>query len=80
MARDPVCGMMVKEEGLKAVHDGQAYYFCSDFCRNLFEKDPEKYGGVFVSTFFGITSEKMDLQNLTRSSSSWYSKKREPRI
>src|SRR5512136_2014939 len=35
--------MTVKEEGMKAVHDGQTYYFCSDFCKNLFEKEPEKY-------------------------------------
>lgn len=43
MAKDPVCGMTVKEEGLKSVHNGQTYYFCSDFCKNLFEKDPKKY-------------------------------------
>src|SRR4030042_1659153 len=43
VAKDPVCGMMVKEEGIKCDYQGQTYYFCSDFCRNLFEKDPERY-------------------------------------
>jgi|GEM_PF-2139380 len=44
MAKDPVCGMTVKEErGLKSDYKGQTYYFCSDFCKNLFEKDPERY-------------------------------------
>ena len=43
MAKDPICGMTVKEEGVKCIHNGQTYYFCSDFCKNQFEKDPEKY-------------------------------------
>jgi len=43
MAKDPVCGMTVKEEGLKSIHNGETYYFCSDFCKNLFEKEPERY-------------------------------------
>jgi len=44
MDKDPVCGMMVrKEKGVKLDYQGEAYYFCSDFCKNLFEKDPEKY-------------------------------------
>jgi starch phosphorylase len=44
MAKDPICGMTVSEEkGLKVEYQSQTYYFCSDFCKNLFEKDPEKY-------------------------------------
>src|SRR4030067_3583833 len=44
MAKDPICGMTVKEEtGLKFDYQGQTYYFCSEFCKNLFEKDPERY-------------------------------------
>jgi len=35
--------MTVKEDGLKSTHNGETYYFCSDFCKNLFEKDPGKY-------------------------------------
>ncbi len=44
MAKDPICGMTVSEEkGLKVDYQGQTYYFCSDFCRKLFDKDPERY-------------------------------------
>jgi starch phosphorylase len=44
MAKDPVCGMTVKEEkGIKSLHEGLTYYFCSEFCKNLFEKDPQRY-------------------------------------
>src|SRR4030066_477900 len=44
MAKDPICGMTVSEEkGLKVDYQGQCYYFCSEFCKNLFEKDPERY-------------------------------------
>ena len=44
MAKDPICGMTVKEEtGLKFDYKGQTYYFCSEFCKDLFEKDPERY-------------------------------------
>ncbi len=43
MAKDPVCGMTVKEGGLKSDHEGQTYFFCSEFCKNLFEKDPGRY-------------------------------------
>jgi starch phosphorylase len=49
MAKDPVCGMAVKEDGLKSIHNGETYYFCSDFCKNLFEKDPEKYVELRIS-------------------------------
>ena len=44
MVKDPVCGMMVREEKrVKLDYQGQSYYFCSDFCRNLFDKDPDRY-------------------------------------
>ena len=44
MAKDPVCGMTVKEETeLRVDYLGLTYYFCSEFCRGLFQKDPERY-------------------------------------
>jgi len=44
MAKDPICGMTVKEEkGLTFIHKGETFYFCSEFCKHLFEKDPERY-------------------------------------
>lgn len=41
---DPVCGMTVETTGAKsAIHDGHAYYFCSQDCREKFEAAPETY-------------------------------------
>ncbi len=45
MAKDPVCGMEVKENEAKAttVYRGKKYHFCAVACKNRFEKDPEKF-------------------------------------
>ena len=45
MAIDPVCEMKVAEEtaAAKSIYKGQAYYFCSNLCKQLFDRDPEKY-------------------------------------
>lgn len=43
MAKDPVCGMEVKEENLTAQAHGKKYIFCSEYCRDAFEKNPSKY-------------------------------------
>ncbi len=60
MAKDPVCGMTVKEEkGLKSDHKGQAYFFCSDFCKNLFEKDPERYAELIRPCAPGTEKERI---------------------
>lgn len=41
---DPVCGMVVKEEGsLKFEYKDKIYYFCSEFCYKNFKENPEKY-------------------------------------
>jgi len=40
--RDPVCGMRASE-GVTLVYKGQTYAFCSDYCKEQFEKDPESY-------------------------------------
>ena len=43
-ARDPVCGMDVDPaKSLKAEHEGKTYYFCSEYCKEQFEKDPAKF-------------------------------------
>ncbi|GAB63241.1 glycogen phosphorylase [Candidatus Jettenia caeni] len=44
MTKDPVCGMVGKEE-LKYEYKGHIFYFCSNFCRNEFQKSPENYTG-----------------------------------
>jgi Cu+-exporting ATPase len=44
--KDPVCGMMVDpEEPRRLVHSGTTYRFCSDGCKEQFEKDPGRFLG-----------------------------------
>ncbi len=42
MTKDPVCGMDINENQAKAKTDykGRTYYFCSDSCKQKFEKNP----------------------------------------
>ena len=42
---DPVCEMKVNPQNppAKIVFQGQTYYFCSDLCKRLFEREPGKY-------------------------------------
>lgn len=42
---DPVCGMQVdsSQAAGQAIHNGKAYFFCSEECRKMFEQNPEKY-------------------------------------
>lgn len=43
MAKDPVCGMDVEEGKICSSHEGKKYCFCSQACKESFEKDPSKY-------------------------------------
>ena len=45
MIKDPVCGMMINPQNakLKTQYKGQTYYFCSQLCKTMFEREPEKY-------------------------------------
>ncbi len=45
MVKDPVCGMTVSEDTAKAklVYQEQTHYFCSMLCKQLFEREPQKY-------------------------------------
>jgi Cu+-exporting ATPase len=45
MIRDPVCGMTVNPQNAAASiqYQGQTYYFCSQLCKTMFEREPEKY-------------------------------------
>lgn len=40
---DPVCGMEASADLFKADYKGKSYYFCSNYCKQQFEKDPEAY-------------------------------------
>jgi YHS domain-containing protein len=43
--KDPVCGMDVTYESAQArsQYRGQTYYFCSLGCKEIFDREPEKY-------------------------------------
>ncbi len=47
MVKDPVCGMEIDESQAAAqtTYQGQAYFFCSEDCRNTFENDPKEFVG-----------------------------------
>lgn len=54
MAKDPICGMEVREEGAQSmVHiDHETFYFCSEACKEAFEREmglrkPEREGGLW---------------------------------
>ncbi len=41
---DPVCGMVVDPQaGLRELHAGPTYLFCSAHCQAKFREDPERY-------------------------------------
>ena len=45
MARDPVCGMEVKERTakFKSQYKDKTYYFCAQSCKIAFDKNQSKY-------------------------------------
>jgi len=43
MVKDPVCGMDVEEGKICSEYKGKKYCFCVPGCKELFEKNPEKY-------------------------------------
>ncbi len=45
MVTDPVCGMNIADAtaAAKSTYKGQTYYFCSALCKQLFDREPEKY-------------------------------------
>jgi YHS domain-containing protein len=45
MAKDPVCGMDVREtpQAIQSTYRGKTFYFCSPGCKTSFEQNPEDY-------------------------------------
>jgi len=45
MAIDLVCGMIVDEESApaKTTYEGADYYFCATYCKEVFEREPQRY-------------------------------------
>lgn len=42
---DPVCGMKVDADQppFRWLYKGKEYHFCSEVCKQLFQREPEKY-------------------------------------
>ena len=45
MATDLVCGMIVNPDSApaKSTYEGNEYSFCTAYCKEVFEKDPQKF-------------------------------------
>ncbi len=44
MEKDPTCGMEVDAAtAQKSKYKGKTYYFCCPICKEVFDKEPEKY-------------------------------------
>lgn len=45
MPTDPVCKMEIGEDTAEAKieYKGRTYYFCSEACKESFEKNPERF-------------------------------------
>ena len=45
MVIDPVCHMNIEPENAagKSEHNGKTVYFCSEYCKETFDKDPENF-------------------------------------
>ena len=52
MAIDPVCKMQVDEKTstITSTYKGKTYYFCSPYCKQEFDKNPEKFINSQTST------------------------------
>ena len=50
---DPVCGMTInsKFKTISRIYNGSIYHFCSQFCRDEFDKIPAKYGNKTPKKF-----------------------------
>jgi len=55
MVIDPVCLSQLdeREAEQKAEHRGEVYYFNTERCRQVFERDPEEYAGQVVEAVYG---------------------------
>ncbi len=44
-ALDPVCSMKVdpRKTSLQSQHGGKTYYFCAPSCKEIFDREPQKF-------------------------------------
>lgn len=64
MVVDPACGMEVDPDnpGATIEYDGAVYYFCSEGCKDHFEKNPDRYvtsHGPHLSALGGMTTPRI---------------------
>ena len=45
LSADPVCGMQAGDR-IALDYKGKSYRFCSEYCKQQFEKNPESFVGV----------------------------------
>ncbi len=56
--KDPVCGMTVQtERELTALYRDQTIHFCSEYCRNKFLEQPERYVAALVTPSYEEAKE-----------------------
>jgi Cu+-exporting ATPase len=62
-AKDPVCGMTVDEKGAAATseYQGAKYHFCSETCKEKFDKDPEAFIGAKTAEAKAGTLKKAEI-------------------
>jgi starch phosphorylase len=59
MARDPVCGMKVDEgTELSSEYGGTRYHFCSPYCKDSFENNPQKFVTLLMEKSFWEAESK----------------------
>ncbi len=63
MVKDPVCGMDIEEKNAVGTseYEGKTYYFCSEVCKDKFDKDPSAFIGTGISVSKKKTSEKGEI-------------------
>ena len=44
--KDVVCGMEVKDKTFKSTYMGREYFFCSQKCKEEFDRSPGKYANA----------------------------------
>lgn len=57
MATDPVCLMIVDEEGAKftSTYRNQKYFFCCNYCKKQFEENPKRYSRLGIDANVDIS-------------------------
>lgn len=60
--KDPVCGMIVSvDTGLSVSYDNRTVHFCSEYCRNKFLEDPNRYRPAIITPAYaqGATNRRI---------------------